>query len=663
MAKIPYVGVQSPFGNRGPDNPTPMNADTRGVTNGMEAFTGTVMGLGNSAVNMLEEDKRRDEALAGAQAQVSLIDYENRIREEEDAITQEYSQPMVDLSSFDEDVKSRIEAIERPKIAGLPADRQMIFDAAISQKGVNASFKAREFKRGLLGNRAEAQFMAGTDALDVQAADPSRPMSELYGKLDAIGMGVQGFMAPDQFEKMKRGAQERLSLGRVNTLFKTADSPEQLDALATDITGQKYIMDSAKAANYLGQIETKKSQMLNRSDVESGKRESAASAAVNKLQAAAVSPYPLDPAYEAELLDKTVGTESHSAALAAVADKKANGMAQTMPLNQLKAEIDAFTEEAKTIGTTDTAFVKSSVDRKNAIYNARLKVAKTYPMEAIRGETGMEFPPLNFTDSTTLSAQISDRLEAVKAYSKQQGIGGIPMNPFTELEQGAIVELLGKGGDSAKMALIQSVAKASTSPVVFREAMASVKLNSPANYYAGELFMLTPNDKVGQDVVKEYYAGEKIRADGTKPLVSDGVLLGEFATRIGSAVDPDTDDFKSGLERFKRLYAAASQSNDKTIVDSDAAERAFSLATGGLANYGGSIVVKPWGMKQGEFSEQATLQIRRMNVKHKLDIEDPEDVQLDSVPGFPGYYTMIGEDGFPRIDKQNKPILLRISNK
>ena len=79
MAKIPYVGLNSPFGNRGPDRTTPMNADTRGIGSGLAEAAGAIADIGGSVSKMLQERKAKEDEAALMDYEVKASEIENRI--------------------------------------------------------------------------------------------------------------------------------------------------------------------------------------------------------------------------------------------------------------------------------------------------------------------------------------------------------------------------------------------------------------------------------------------------------------------------------------------------------------------------------------------------------------------------------------------------------
>lgn len=79
MAKIPYVGLNSPFGNRGPDRTTPMNADTRGIGSGLAAAAGAVVEIGGSVHKYMVEKQAKEDEAALMDFEVKASEIENRV--------------------------------------------------------------------------------------------------------------------------------------------------------------------------------------------------------------------------------------------------------------------------------------------------------------------------------------------------------------------------------------------------------------------------------------------------------------------------------------------------------------------------------------------------------------------------------------------------------
>jgi hypothetical protein len=658
MARIPHVGLSSPFGNRGPDNTSPFNPDTRGIGSGLAMAAEAVSNIGGVAVDALQAEKRQEEAIATANAQVALAAHENETNRVLEEWASEAQSPDYQLENADTDLQGRLDAIEPPDTSGLSPDRKIILDGAIANRKTDVVARGRLVKQKVLGQRGEATFDQMLDQLDPQTGNLEVPIESLYAKADSVADGIAAFVPADTLQNKRRRAHERLSMGRVNTVLKTSESVDQLNALSDELTNGRYRLDQAQVANYLGQIEVKKGQIENKAAVAADKAEANGAKALNKLQEWDATGLQPDPEQVALLVQQTMGTSAEAETRQVLKSMDMNAAARTMPIGQLKAEIDALEKEAVSGTNKDPGWTKRMLTTKQAILADRTKRAQTYPLESIAIEADTHFAPLDFANEMNLAVQLQDRLTSLAGYRSQQGMAGIPMNPFTEQEQTMLVDLMNRGDESSaiKIGIMNALANAAPNPQVFREAMAAVKQNSPLNYAVAEMLVLAPNDKTGTAMAKKLLAGQKIMKDGALPLPSPAAFKAMYAEHMAGTMDPNTDEYANGLIRFQRFYASEATTDMAGELDESLAERAFNLATGGKAEYNGMDVFKPWGMSSDMFEAGAAKAIEAKAKETGLDLRSDT---LENRPGYPGQYYVVDLTGFVRTVK-GKPIVVNV---
>jgi hypothetical protein len=663
MAKIPYVGLNSPFGNRGPDRNTPMNADTRGIGSGLAEAAIGIAKIGGSVVDAMQQQREQEQALAAAEAQVELQRRTNAAGAVLTEWTDIASRPGYNLENADQDIQGALDGIEKRDIPNLSPERKIIYDGAMRNLDQDTLARAGQYRKTVYANRAEAAFAAGTDELGSRATNPDQDINELYANADAMGEAAAFNLPVDMVQTKVRAAKESISAGRIGIRLAGAQSIEALDALEADVGGDKYVLDGTKKAAYLSTIANKKNTLQNRMDNDLQARERGAERAVNDLQGYAKSGFPPQPQDVLDKIEATRGTPFEKQARQAAQMIDMNKEFYTMPLAEAEKQIDDVTYLARNNakGNEDPAFIKSALSAAQEIVKERKALAMKHPIEAMATDSGVKFEKLDYQNPVKLAEQVIYRMDRIHAYQKRQGIPGIPPNPFTEAEQLEFNDLLTRSpNDKAKINLLSAVTGAATGPGEFKQIMAEVKQNSPLNYAVGELLAISP--QAGKNTAAAIYDGQKILTDKIMPVPAENLLLSEYLTRTDGALDPSSDEFKNGYERFKRLYATKLTADmSKDVVSSDAATWAFSMATGGVAKTDYGSIVKPYGMRTDDLIKKLPDAIMSSAKAAGVALDDLDSYELDPRPDYNGQYYLIQANGEIVVNpKTSDPIIVKI---
>lgn len=617
--------------------------DTRSLSTGQGAasLARGIDDMGDALMGIALQNRQEAEKIAVAEAQVALQRRTNEVGAVLAEWSDEAARPGYDLEKADEDLTSRLRGLPVPEIKGLSQDRQIIFSGSIENMNADVLAKARQYKAKVYGDRAQLVFAEGQDALGAAAIDPAQDIDVLYKRADAIGIGAGQFLPQDVVGARVRQTKEAISGARVGAILAGANSVEALNELEKDLAGGRYVLDGPKVATYLGIIANNRNTIERSLEAKADKRDRTAERAVTKLQEWGSTGLPPKPEAVIDLLEKTKGTEFEADANMAAQVINLNKDYYTKPLAEAEAEVSDFKVFARRAPTSGPGFMKRAMTAASGIVAERKKLAQSYPVEAMLSDSGVRHEPLELTDGNKLTAQIEDRLDAVAAYRKQQGIAGIPDNPFTMAEQAQIAELMAKpGNEQSRIFLMGAVARASGSPPVFRQAMASVKQDSPLNYAIGELLMMAPRG--GNRVAGMIYKGQQVMEAKAVPLPEPEAMRQHYAEQVGTALSPTSEEYANGFMRFQRLYAAEATADMGKEIDPDLATRAFGLATGGVVDFRGSSVVPPWGMRGNEFRAKAT---EAAAVAAKPYGFDASEDKLEPRPDYNGQYYLVNEDG------------------
>jgi hypothetical protein len=91
------------------------------------------------------------------------------------------------------------------------------------------------------------------------------------------------------------------------------------------------------------------------------------------------------------------------------------------------------------------------------------------------------------------------------------------------------------------------------------------------------------------------------------PMPKDTDLAKEFTDEVGNVFANDARGYETAYQAFRAYYAgkAARQGLlDASKVDSDIAQEAVAAATGGVSEFNGQKVLRPWGTSEKAFKSQ-----------------------------------------------------------
>lgn len=651
MARIPYVGVQSPFGNRGPDNPTPMNADTRGITNGMEAFSGAVMGIGGAAVNVLEQEQMRNQALARAEASNYGLDDQIALDAQADEFTAKLRSGEIPWDQAEQQFAEAVDSREVPEIPGLNDIDKLNFEKFRQRNAFGAKQKFQSVVGQYKKDYGEAQVYGTREKLATFAerpeADPDAIIAQ-HNALQPLWTQLRGDAS--KWEKDSAAFKDKVYATSFAARFNTMqDSPEELNKLKGDLSADGYWgqrLGPEKAGTALRQVDSRMTQIRVHKDQQDRKQEKIAKALVDEISGQLeVGQNP-----GADRLNMAATLSAGFPLIKAQLDEaQAVGAfvtdLMTKPTGEQQAVLAKMRSDLDRDGGTADQYKR--VEKVEATVKRRQQFRAENPIEEIeRG--GFKFPPVDFSQPDQVGIELISRMAGLdSARERNPDLGNYLLKPH-EVTQ--LTESFKKLSPAQQAGFMGSLYQAIDNNDAYNRVMNQVAKKDPMLGYAGRRFgsdMAAGRDpSVGVAVAKGVKLLSEKDSGVVMPKASELGLA--FSESFGTAYSNRPDDLKTDMQAVTAYYAnATAEAGDiEGAFNQERWDEAVDKVIGKPSVYEGSSVVRPIGMDDEAFQSKASLAVAALAKQHGLNTGFlAPDISLRNVPGKPGYYFLINEQG------------------
>lgn len=311
-------------------------------------------------------------------------------------------------------------------------------------------------------------------------------------------------------------------------------------------------------------------------------------------------------------------------------------------------------------------------------YKKNSTLAKTAPLEYFTNITGQVKEPIDFSilgqpdGQQKLVGMLNDRMGTISAMQKRDGYV-VAANPFYPQEVATIKQILTSSSDDGKLLIMSSLAKAAQIGDRYDNALLTGAINAvtddnPALKLASFAQAKNLKSTNGASVANLVLTGDRVRKEKTITLPSDMLMQQEFNLAVGAAIPIGSQMHADMLRMTQMVYAGLSARDGKTEQDKDSVDQdifrvAVGLATGGIGEWGGGKVIKPYAMTDDSFDEQVKNSIMSAANKAGLDYRNFDDTPL--VPILNGkegqYYVSDGRGGIITNPKTKQPLLIEVS--
>lgn len=495
----------------------------------------------------------------------------------------------------------------------------------------------------------------------------------------ADALMVAPFAQDEKARIAQRGAQEIDTAQVKYQINQAGDNVDQLKALQAELRAKdKYTgLQPDTKESYWASIQGKIDQIGRAAKVQNDQRDRVAQQSIANLTKQVQSGGMIDPQVWLDAENKTQGTafagQVKNLRQNAVAIQTYSGLPLSVQADQLRQMETAFKNKA----TKDPVAMQQWLKVYKDIHSQNLKKAKEAPLEYMASLTGQAQPPLNFdalmqpNGTRALSGQLGERMSAIAAMQNRDGYQ-VAANPFYPEEVAAIKNVLKRVGDDQKLAIMSMLASSAQvgdkhDDVLLSGAISAIADDDPALRLAGFAHAQNLRSTMGASVAHLVLQGDRVRKEKTVTLPQDAVIQQEFNSAIAGAVPVGSQMHRDMMHMTQLVYAGLSARDSKIdqakdVVDEDLFQTAFSLATGGVVEHAGSMVLKPYGMANDTFDKKLQASLQGAAASAGLDVADIDDSPL--VPVINGgegqYHVSDGMGGVVINPKTKRPLLIEV---
>jgi hypothetical protein len=643
------------------------NALDNFANTGLE-ITSRVEATARAEQNQAERDaKQRRDEMARAKTANAVLDHEIYSKTAAQNVSDRVSRGEIPYAEADKVLQDELK--KAPAFKPDDADPVLAetYQRAIERNSFTAKSAVGQSADNAMRADYKAQFGGGLDKLGKLAGMPGADIEHINERASAlIPIAKQAGVPDDQIGKTIQNFKDANWFNQASQLaLQYSDSVDGLNRLKTELTTEKGYyadkLDPEKRTAIMKTIDANMDRLINRQQHLADKQEVIAGRAIGEIDQQIASSVPATPQQWLEWEQKVKGTPYE-------ADFKARAKDEQQVQELLRKPIEeqlSFLQQKQVDMASNGADLRTQANfnrLKNAV-DSNVKLLKESPIIFNQNRTGQTVAPLDFMGGD-VATQLKDRFSTVAALRNKHG-NEVALNPWLPQEAAQVKELLAKGDDKAKLALLGTIAQASPDGASYAGALKAVAADKGVIMLAGMAQYRGFKSSEGRDVASTLLAGSKVLEDKSVLMPTETVFKSAFEERIGDALPNGSPQREQAYTAFKAIYAGMAADKgvrhtvDNKEADEQLADLAASLTTGGISEYNGRKVMRPYGMPENDFEQKVDVSLEAIATSTGYPKGDIEDMPLIPVPGKEGlYYLMNGKKVLP--GKDGQPVMVNV---
>ncbi|HWU35466.1 MAG TPA: hypothetical protein VN023_09560 [Methylovorus sp.] len=620
-----------------------------------------------------QKQKSLDDELAKAKTANALLDHELYLKESSADIADKVTRgeiPYTDaIKTFDE-VVSKAPKYEVPNGDPVLTEnfqrglKRATFGAQVSVQRATEKAKSADY---------ESQFAAGLDKIGKLAGMPGADVEGLNQQADGLRIiAQQAGMPEDKISKSLQDFKDRNWYNQAQLLQNTySDNRDGLDRLKGELTKQDGFyadkLDPERRTSLIKSIDGRIEQLDTRAQHLADKREAKAQKALEEIDKQVSSTVPATADQWLQWSETIKGTPYEKDFKERVNDEREVQSLLRKPIEEQNAYLQQKQQDMAANGGDLRA--QANLKRLQSAVDQNTKLLKEQPLIFNQNRTGMTVEPLNVADMGTpggmgkISAQLKDRFATVSALRKRYG-QEVSLNPWLPQESAMLKQLISKSDNTTKLATLGMIAAGSPDAASYTSALRAVAADKPALMLAGLAQYRQLKSTEGRDIAQTILEGDRILSDKSVIMPTENAFRAAFEQQLGTALPDGSPQREQAYIAFKSMYAGMANemgvrhvNEDKNAADEKVARVAINLATGGITDWNGKNVIRPYGMPEDKFKDGINASLEGIAKANDYSVGDLNDLPLMQVPGQDGsYYLMNGNKAVPGRD--GKPVIV-----
>lgn len=646
--------------------------DPRNVGGGGQQIADTVQ---RAAFGVLEQQQREDKALARVKASNALFERETQISAVNADLAEQVRLGTLSHDKLEEAYAGAVSKLEPLKMDGLDEAEREGMGLAQQRLQMQGQEGIRKLSIGARTDAAKGDLAVRMDLIGKEAAMPGADIGKLNARLDSEDVDMAGRLAyGEMWATRKQEAKDsNWTTQATQRVVEARDGLGTLQKIEHDLTAADGFyagkLDPEKRNQLLNTVTGRIYQVKEHNARQAEMREMKAMRVLDQMDKQAATGIPPTVAEQQRWQSSLAGTSFAGEYGTRV--KQMNEVQQVlrMPLADQQTYIQQKRQQIAASGASVAQI--SNLERLDKAVTSNMEQMRDQPLEWNAMRTGAQVEPLDFSGigtpegQMTLVGQLGGRFDTLNAMRRQVGIE-VSRNPFLPQEASMLKAALEQFDDGTKLQILGAIAGAAPSGNDLSGTLKTLAADKPPLMMAGLAQAQQLKAQDGTAVAPTILRGAKVLADKSSIMPSDTQMSVAFDELAGQSIPAGTQERERAFSVFKSIYAGLAgpagvvheQSSD--ALDEAVAAKALDMAVGGVTNYAGSKVVKPYGWSDSRFSDAVDSQLKGFSESTKIPIGSLERLPLFPVPGRDGSYYMMNA-GRPQVDPQTgSPIVVEL---
>lgn len=570
------------------------------------------------------------------------------------------------------ELDTRLKDLRKQHIEPLDATSRAELDDNLIRFDGHANLSLQKGLREHAKRERAANFTTMTEAQQrLGMSDPGAATEALRTAYSGEGAAIYGadraatLLNKDVEHVWKAHFSERLNRARGNG--------QGLKQLEADIVGNKMVDPDAKNI-LLGRIGGFQETLAARAERAAQSRERTVRAQIESTDRMILAGFEPSVDQLAALSTAAKGTAYEPVVQAQVAFANQTAKFRSMPPRAQETFLNDYERQVRANPTPDAL---KTLDSYQKIAKNQQELVRDDPVSFAAQKGLAEVQPINFMDQATLKDQLLARVSVARGMQAQYGA---PLKILTKAEAGLLGDLMKRAGAQDKARLLGEIKSAVSDPEAYQATMQQLAPDSPATAWAGSLMgrraMVQRNlfsadvETQGAQAAQLILRGEAMlnptqgdkKEDGRGSafhMPKDGDLSAGFEGTMGDAYRGREDAHRIAMQSAKAVYAALSADAGDYSGNFEGGrwKRAVELATGGTATFGGTKVVRPYGMNEHDFKNAVFTEMGTLAKSGRvgLDQRTLSRMQLESFGD--AQYLVKSGTGY-LLDKGGQPVVI-----
>lgn len=649
-----------------------ITGDASGQGRGLQQAGNAVQ---NVALTVMDQQTRENKALARVKANNALLEHKTQISTITTDLAEQVRLGKITYDKLEEAYAGAVSKLDPITSPGLDEAEQEGLGISAKHFQIQGLDTIRNLSIAARKDAAQGDLAIRMDMLGKDAAMPGANIDQINARMDAEDIDIAGRLAYGEMwtSKKQEFKDSNWTTHATQRVVAARDGLGNLQQIEHDLTAEDGFyakkLDPEKRNQLLNTVTGRIYQVKEHNQRQAEMREMKAMRVLDQMDKQAATGIPPSVAEQTRWQSSLAGTSMAGEYNTRIKQMNEVQKVLRLPLADQQAYIQQKRQEVAANGASVEQI--TNLERLDRAVTSNMEQMRDQPLEWNAMRTGAQVEPLDFSGLGTpegqmnLVGQLGGRFDTLNAMRRQVGIE-VSRNPFLPQETTMLKAALEQFDDGTKLQILGAIAGAAPSGSDLSGTLKTLAADKPPLLMAGlaQAKQLKAND--GTLVAPTILRGAKVLEDKSSIMPSEQKLRVRFDQLVGQAIPSGSQERERAYSVFKSLYAGMAgpagithEGSDEG-PDEDLSAKALNMATGGVANYAGSKVVKPYGWSDSRFSDAVDSQLQGYAESTKIPLGSLERLPLSPVPGRDGSYYMMNA-GRPQVDPQTgNPIVVKL---